>query len=180
MPRQRTLHQRQTYDFPPRLPAAAEAVPGGVWPIVGGDCPTPRDLPLHRMAQEGRLGAAQHEVHAGAAGLGRQAGPSPPVHRLRRCNRLSRNAKRAAYMPGQGEAAAVATTSPCCCGQRPAPTGSLSLNSALRTASASVVAAAPLPPRQLPAAPRPARAGSGAWPGERVSRKRDTWVRSPT
>ena len=60
------------------------------------------------------------------------------------------------------EAAAIATTSPCYCGQRPSPTGSSSSNSTLRTASASRTAVRPPLPRRLGPGPTPARAGPDA------------------
>ena len=59
-------------------------------------------------------------------------------------------------------------------------TGPSKARLAPRTTSASLAAVGPPLPRQLIPAPVPVHAGSDAWPGERVARGSDTWVRFPT
>ena len=65
-----------------RLPAAAEAVPGGVRLVEGGDCPPYRNLPPHRMALVKGRGAAQPTSHESASGPGRRLWPRLHIHRI--------------------------------------------------------------------------------------------------
>ena len=59
-------------------------------------------------------------------------------------------------------------------------TGRSKARLAPRTTSASLAAVGPPLLRQLIPAPVPVHAGSDVWPGERVARGSDTWVRPPT
>ena len=64
-----------------RLPGAAEAVPGGVRPPVGGAEPPSRHRSRNREALEGQGGAAQRTALCGAPESGGLPGSRPPVHR---------------------------------------------------------------------------------------------------
>ena len=115
MPRQRIHHSRSTYvfpdDFPERLKRFQEES-GLSWSEIarrlGVYPPT-----LWRWRKRGIRPSPA--AHGGAAGPGGLAGPGPPVHRLRQRfdrRRCLKRKKRPAYMAGQGEAVALATTSP--------------------------------------------------------------------
>ena len=54
-----TAHQLRQKHL--RLPGAPQAVPGVVRPVVVGDCPTHRNIPLHRIAMEARQGPPRME-----------------------------------------------------------------------------------------------------------------------
>ena len=51
------LLQQKNLRLPRRVRGAPQAVPGVVRPVMVGDCPTHRNVPLHGMALEGRQGA---------------------------------------------------------------------------------------------------------------------------
>ena len=165
MPRQHTRYNRRTYVFPEDFPQR-----------------------LKRFQEESGLSwseiARQQPALEAAGGSGRQPGPRPPVHRLRRRAGESPRPQVAETQKGPHIWAARGRTPhlgvlPLFL-QRPSVPRRQPKVRAPRTAAASRVAARQPLPRWLRFAQPPAHAGSDAWPGERVSRAPDTWVRLPT
>ena len=84
MPRQRTRYSRRTYDFPEGLPPAAEAIQGGVRPVVVGDSPPsgkPTATPYGVGLEEGARPNYQHRK--ALLDLANSLDLGPPVYGLR-------------------------------------------------------------------------------------------------
>ena len=77
-----TAHTVQPKDLglPRGLPAASEAVPGGVWPVVGGASQSSRRRSHDEAAVVETRGATQQPALHGASGPGRLVGSRPSVH----------------------------------------------------------------------------------------------------
>ena len=74
--------QKKNARLPQRPPREAEAVPGGVGPVVVGDRPPPRDLSPHGEAVVKGRGAAPFPASDGTAGPGRRPGARLHIRRV--------------------------------------------------------------------------------------------------